>query len=170
MGRPKHLLVDSSGISWLEQITGRLGPFVERCVISGRGEVPVSCHHFERVTDLPGISGPLAGIGAVMRQYPWTSWVVLACDLPDVSAAAIDWLLKQRRPGVIAVIPHNPVSGKREPLFAWYDFRCRPLLDQLCGAGILKISALGGRPGICEPVIPDGFIAAWRNVNRPEDI
>jgi molybdopterin-guanine dinucleotide biosynthesis protein A len=170
MGRPKHLLTGSDGRTWLEHTVERLRPFVAGCVISGGGTVPEPCRDLERIADLPGMAGPLAGIGAVVRCRPWTSWLVLACDLPDVSSPAIDWLLKQRRVGTVAVIPVNPENGHSEPLFAWYDFRCAPLLNDLLAGDTLKISSLCGRPGVHQPQIPLDLCSAWRNVNRAEEL
>lgn len=170
MGRPKHLLTAADGRTWLEHAIEQMTPFVSGCVVSGAGALPEACGRLERVADLSGVAGPLAGIGAVVRRYRWTSWLVLACDLPAVSAPAISWLLGQRRPGVVAVIPRNPLHDRSEPLFAWYDFRCAPLLDRLCGAGILRMSSLCGQAGVHEPLIPVELCQAWRNVNWAEDL
>jgi len=170
MGRPKHLLPGSDGRTWLEHAVERLRPFVGQCVISGGGVLPEPCRDLERIADLPGVAGPLAGIGAVLRHRAWTSWLVLACDMPDVSAPAISWLLEQRRPGTVAVIPVNPLNGHSEPLFAWYDFRCLPLLDELLAGGVLRVTSLRGRPGVHQPQIPVDLGAAWRNVNRAEEL
>ncbi|MBE0584453.1 MAG: molybdenum cofactor guanylyltransferase, partial [Desulfofustis sp.] len=170
MGHPKHLLTGSDGRTWLEHTVERLRPFVAGCVISGGGIVPDTCQDLERISDLPGVVGPLAGIGAVVRQRPWTSWLVLACDLPDVSSPAIAWLLQQRRVGTVAVIPVNPVNGYSEPLFAWYDFRCAPLLDDLLAGDMLRISSLRGHPAVHQPSIPLDLCGAWRNVNRVEEL
>jgi molybdopterin-guanine dinucleotide biosynthesis protein A len=122
------------------------------------------------VEDLPGIGGPLAGIGAVMRRRPFVSWVVLACDMPDITPTALNWLLGQRRDGSLAVIPFNPQSRKSEPLCAWYDYRCGVLIEDLLLAGEQKISLLCGKEGVNEPVIPDDLSSRWRNVNRPEEL
>lgn len=170
MGRPKHLLPGDGGRTWLEHAVELLRPFVDQCVISGGGAVPESCRELPRIADLPGVAGPLAGVGAVLYQRAWTSWLVLACDMPDASAPAISWLLAQRRPGAVAVIPVNPLTGHSEPLFAWYDFRCAPLLDQLLVGGTLRIGSLRGQPGVHQPQIPVELCGAWRNVNRAEDL
>ncbi len=170
MGRPKHLLPGSDGRTWLEHAVERLRPFVAQCVISGGGVLPEPCRDLKRIADLEGVAGPLAGIGAALRHRAWTSLLVLACDMPDVSAPAISWLLEQRRPGTVAVIPINPLSYQSEPLFAWYDFRCLPLLDEMLAGGIRRINSLRGRPGVHQPRIPAALCAAWRNVNRAEDL
>lgn len=170
MGRPKHLLPASDGRTWLEHAVERVRPFVSQCVVSGGGAMPEASRNLTRIADLPGVAGPLAGIGAALQYHAWTSWLVVACDMPDVSAPAISWLLQQRRPGVVAVIPFNPLNDRSEPLLAWYDFRCAPLLDQLLADGIFRIRTLRGRPGVHQPQIPADLCSAWRNVNRAEDL
>jgi len=170
MGQPKHLLPAGDGRTWLERTVSCIIPFVSDCLLSGRGEIPASCAGLTRVDDLPGVCGPLAGIGAVLRYEPPTSWVISACDMPDLDGQAVEWLLTQRQPGRVAVIPRNPLSGRSEPLLAWYDFRCLPLVEQLVADETARVSALCGLPGVWEPAIPDRLVNSWRNVNRAEEL
>lgn len=170
MGRPKHLLQDKAGKSWLEGLAEKISPFVEQLVISGQGEVPGPLRRIERIDDLPGMHGPLAGIGALFRKHPFTSWLVSACDMPQIDARAIDWLLAQRqRPGV-AVLPRNPESGRFEPLLACYDYRCGPLIESLIRSGSRKISELAENNLVVQPEIPIDLIGCWQNVNYPDEL
>lgn len=170
MGRPKHLIEDEQGITWLERTIAAVHPLVSELVLSGAGDIPERLSHLPRVQDLPGIGGPLAGIGAVMRSRPFVSWIVLACDMPDITPTALNWLLDQRYGGSVAIIPHNPQSGRSEPLCAWYDYRCGVLIEDLLASGEQKISALCGKKGVTEPLIPDELSPCWRNVNRPDEL
>ena len=170
MGSPKHLITGTAGTSWLEQSLDLLCSQVSRVVISGAGEIPQGIGQFPRVDDLPGVSGPMAGISAVLKQYPLVSWIVIACDMPDISIESVRWIVEQRRPGRCAVIPRNPITDRIEPLFGWYDFRSAPLLESLIDRGEMKMSSLGECPGIYCPVIPANLVDAWKNVNRPEEL
>lgn len=170
MGRPKHLLRRDDGRTWLEGTVDQLRPFVSRCVLAGDGDLPASCTDFERVSDLSGVIGPLAGIGAVLQHHPWTSWLVVACDMPDIDADAIDWLLSRRRPGFVAVIPVNAERGGNEPLFAWYDFRSLSLIQQLLRQGSLRPREMAAYKKVLQPPIPASLVHCWRNVNRPEEL
>jgi molybdopterin-guanine dinucleotide biosynthesis protein MobB len=169
MGRPKHLL-RQNGCSWLEQTAGKLASKTAQVVISGSGQIPDSLAALPRVPDAPGLTGPLAGILAVMRWQPAVSWQVTACDLPDVHPDSLQWLLDQRRPGMRAILPDLERGGSLEPLLAWYDFRCRPLLENLAASGSLRLNKLAEQDGICALRPPDHLHGSWRNVNTPEEL
>lgn len=170
MGRAKHLLPTLTGESWLERTLATVQPLVTGVVISGQGEIPTGLTDYHRIADLPGLAGPLTGILAAMRWQPEVSWLLLACDLTDLSSAALNWLLAERRPGSWAIIPHQAGSDRLEPLLAWYEPRCRHLFEQLKTTGIAKISRVADSGKIHRPAIPAELATAWRNVNRPEDL
>ncbi|WPD23656.1 MAG: molybdopterin-guanine dinucleotide biosynthesis protein B [Candidatus Electrothrix scaldis] len=169
MGRPKHLIREKNQ-TWLEHAVEVLSPKVDQVVISGSGDIPKSLSHLPRIPDAPGLAGPLAGILSVMRWHGAASWLVMACDQPDVQAESLDWLLAQRRPGVRAVLPDLHGNGHLEPLLAWYDFRCRPQLEAIAASGSLRISRLANTTGICHVQPPEHLHSSWRNVNTPEQI
>jgi len=169
MGSPKHLLTDFTGRTWLENTIDCLKPYVENIVISGTGDVPRSITRYQRVTDLAGVSGPIAGIGALFREQPLHSWLVLACDMPDVSTESIKWLLQQRKPGRAGVIPRSS-GGRSQPLFAWYNYRSVPLITDMIKKGEMRVSRLGEYETMYQLEIPEALRGAWRNVNCPAQL
>lgn len=170
MGCPKHLIQHENGETWLERSLATLSPFVDDLVISGGGELPTALQTTERVDDLPGVQGPLAGIRALLNHYPFCSWVILACDMPNLDPRSIAWLLSQRKGRQRAVIPRNPHTGRSEPLLAWYDYRCAPLIDNMIASGKRKISELCNFELTAQPLIPEVLVVSWRNVNYPEEL
>lgn len=170
MGRPKHLIRHTGGETWLERSVKTLSPFVDELFISGAGELPPVLRDLPRVDDLPGIQGPLAGIGALIKEHPWSSWLVLACDLPNLEASAITWLLNQRSGRYRAIIARNPSTGRREPLLAWYDYRSGPLIEKLITSGESRVRGLADNELTSQPWIPDELADCWRNVNYPEEL
>lgn len=170
MGRPKHLIRHTSGETWLERSLATLDPFVDELFISGTGELPPDLVDTPRVDDLPGVQGPLAGIGAVLKERPWSSWLVLACDLPNLEASAISWLLNQRSGRYRAIIAKNPSTGRSEPLLAWYDYRSGSLIDKLIVSGGSRVRELVESGLTRQPRIPDELADCWRNVNYPEEL
>lgn len=170
MGQPKHLIQYESGKTWLERSLAAIRPFVDDLVVSGGGELPVALEGTVRIDDLPGLEGPLAGIGALVRQHPFSSWLVLACDMPNLNEHSIAWLLAQREGRQRAVIPRNPGTGRSEPLLAWYDYRCGPLIEHMIAAGSRRISELCDEELTGQPWIPDDLVHCWRNFNYPEDL
>jgi len=170
MGRPKHLIKRADGRSWLEYLISLLEPLVTEVVVSGAGELPDSLRGMERVDDLTGVGGPLAGIGALLRKRPFVTWLICACDMPYITSASVEWLLAQRKRGVAAVVPRNPETSRSEPLFAWYDYRSSSLVEDLIAAGSSRISELCRHERIYQPEIPRSWTGCWRNINYPDQV
>lgn len=170
MGQPKHLIVSPDGRSWLERAVDILSPVVEQILISGAGEVPRSLQHLTRIADLETVPGPLSGIGAAFKAYPDVSWLVLACDMPRITSQSISWLLDQRADEHLAVVPRNPLTGKSEPLFAWYGRQSRFLIEQMIDSGCERISGICSYEQVHQPVIPAEYRGSWRNYNRQEEL
>lgn len=169
MGRPKHLVLEG-GRTWLERIVERLSPTVEKVVLVGSGAVPRTLSHLHQVPDATGIEGPMAGLTAAMRWAPFVSWLVVGCDMPDVSHRSLEWLLSTRRPGVWATLPRLPGRSGVEPLLAYYDFRAATVLEGLVAEGQTALAALAEHPKVITPLAPAHLRAAWRNVNTPDEL
>jgi molybdopterin-guanine dinucleotide biosynthesis protein A len=76
---------------------------------------------YQTITDLRSGIGPLAGIQAALRAYPAQAWLVLACDLPFLSAATLQHLIAQRATARLATAYLSQFDGKPEPLCAIYE-------------------------------------------------
>ena len=169
MGRPKHLL-EEEGSTWVERTVAVLRTRVEQVVIAGEGRLPASLAGECRVADVVGLKGPLAGILAAFRCYPEVSWLVAACDLPDMGSAALQWLLDHRRLGALAVLPTLDDDGRVEPLLAYYDRRCLSVLEEMAARSELRLQGLRHRRGVVTPQPPVGLRRCWRNVNTPQEL
>jgi molybdopterin-guanine dinucleotide biosynthesis protein MobB len=159
MGRPKQRLV-SDGRTFLQIAYDALAPHVGRLVLlGGEGDG-------ERLPDVAGIGGPLAGLLAAVRWEPEAAWVVCACDLPRVTPRAVAWLLAQRRPGRWVVMPSTPDGP--QPLLAIYEPPSFAALERLAPRqGPHRLA----EHEWARPVpVPGDLIAEWANVNRPEDL
>ena len=168
MGRPKHL-IPHAGKTWLERTAGVLRSVCAQVAILGAGEVPPELADCLRLSDAPGLRGPLAGILAAMRWAPTRSWVMAACDLPALTAEALQWLQSTRRPGVWATLPRLRPDFPPEPLLAFYDFRSRLVLERQAAAGNFKVADLVAHPKTLSPLIPQDLARAWQNVNSPDE-
>jgi molybdopterin-guanine dinucleotide biosynthesis protein A len=107
----------------------------------------------------------MAGMLAAMRWRPDASWVFVACDLPRVSPAAVQWLLSKRAPGVWAILPRLPDCQKVEPLLACYESRARLLLENSHAP-----SELAQLSSVMTPEPPPEIAGAWVNMNTPMDV
>jgi len=173
MGRPKHLLPLADGSLWLERTAALLRPRVAGVVLVGAGEIPASLAALPHLEDAPSAhglaqglaQGPLAGIVAAFHFRPQASWLVLACDMPLLSEAALDWLLAAREPGDWAVMPRLAEDARPQPLFAWYGHECGPLFEKRLALGAMRLHDLAAHPRIRSPLVPASLAEAWRNVN-----
>jgi molybdopterin-guanine dinucleotide biosynthesis protein A len=169
MGSPKHLL-RAGGRSWLEQTVEQLAGVTAETVLLGPGEAPAALAGLRRLADVPDVPGPMAGILAALRWAPRRSWLIVACDLPHLTRPAVEWLLTWRRPGVWAAIPRLAADRPLEPLLAYYDFRARPLLEQLAARSCFRPAAIAESAQVLTPAPPADLAKAWTNVNQPEDL
>ncbi len=170
MGQPKHLIMDGCGKTWLEHSVAILKPFVDGIVISGAGTLPGSLTGTPRLADIPGVVGPLTGILAAVRWLPQVSWLLIACDMPHISAEAVEWLLSYRRPGCWGCVPRMTEVSHFEPLFACYDTRTAGLFERQAQSGEMRMSSVARHPKINNPVIPELLRYGWENVNTPEQL
>ena len=169
LGTPKHLL-KREGKTWLERTVEILQQVTEQTVIVGDGELPANLRDCIRLYDVPEVDGPMAGILAAMRWAPQASWLVAACDLPNLSVQALRWLLEARRPGVWATLPKLPNRKHFEPLLAHYDFRSRLLLERMAQQRSFSFDLLASSPKVITVTPPAELASAWVNINTPEQL
>jgi len=170
MGRPKHLIKGSNGLTWIENTVSLLQPFTKDIVLSGAGDVPDVLSSLTRIPDVPDVQGPLTGILAAMRWHPDSCWLLLACDMPSISPEAIEWLLSNRSPDVWGVVPRLKEDSFLEPLLAVYEPQAREYLEELYRSGCFRISVAARRSKIINPVVPEALSSAWGNINTPDEL
>lgn len=168
MGQPKHLL-RAGNVSWIERTVDVLAGAVDRVAIIGSGVVPDPVAACPRLPDVPDAAGPLAGMLSAMRWARGASWLFVACDMPEFTRDAIDWLLTQRIPGARALLPRL-TDDRVEPLCAWYDPRLTPALEAIAASGRYGLQSLATRRDVSCPRVPARFAPAWRNANTPAEI
>lgn len=169
MGTPKHLLSEG-GRLWIERTVATLARLTGQVVIAGNGALPGSLLRVPRVDDAAGLAGPLAGILGAFRRYPGVSWLIAACDQPHLRLEALQWLLGERRPETLAILPVLAGDGRVEPLLAYYDYRCGTVLETMATQGIHRLNALKEVPGVVSPQPPPHLRDAWCNINRPDEL
>ena len=65
--------------------------------------------------------GPIVGIRSALAAFPHVAWLVVACDLPFLSDAALEQLLSLRDPGLLATAFRSTHDGLPEPLCAVWE-------------------------------------------------
>jgi molybdopterin-guanine dinucleotide biosynthesis protein A len=112
-------------------------------------------------------AGPLAGIQAALASSA-ASWnLIVACDMPSVTADFLEDLLGRAEcSGELCLLPVAP-GGRLHPLCAAYHRDCLPALTAAIESGARRVRdvALTLKPRFLQ--VPDA--APLANVNTPEE-
>jgi molybdenum cofactor guanylyltransferase len=114
-----------------------LNDFCERSFVSVRPDQRDEAMRatLPQIVDLqPGI-GPIAGISAALTTHPNAAWLVLACDLPFLSAKTLDHLIAHRDAKRIATAYRSTHDGLPEPLCAIWEPASRAAVTAWIAAG-----------------------------------
>ena len=136
MGQDKAAL-RIGGRSQLERAMTLLAPHVARAFVSVRKDQradPLRAG-FEQIEDTREDLGPIAGIIAAQARFPQSAWLVLACDLPLLDAATLEFLVRARAPGRQATAFRSSHDALPEPLCAVYEPESRAALAAYVARG-----------------------------------
>jgi molybdenum cofactor guanylyltransferase len=111
--------------------------------------------------------GPIVGIRSALAAYPKAAWLVLACDLPFLSDAALSQLLRERDSESLATAYRSTHDGLPEPLCAvWEPAAAAALAAYQAGGADCPRKFLMRHPArLLEPQDR----RALDNVNTPEE-
>ena len=127
---------------------------------------PARARHPMIVDSIAG-EGPIVGIRSALAANAQVAWLVLACDLPFLSDAALSQLLRERDPTAVATAYRSAHDGLPEPLCA--------IWEPAAAAALAADEAEGGR---CPrkflirqavPLLEPKDRRALDNVNTPEE-
>ena len=79
--------------------------------------------------------GPLSGILSAFQQKPDGAWLTVACDLPYLSAATLQYLVQHRNPSKMATAFIDPEGKFPEPLITLWEPRAYPVLLSFLSQG-----------------------------------
>ena len=169
-GVAKGLLTDDAGLS----IIARL---VEELKIAGIAEIVISANspHQYRTFDKPIVAdihpnlGPLGGIEAVLAHFTMhcQSVVLLACDLPNITADEILKLIDAHRAAPSRIVVAGTPEGQ-QPLCAVVPVAVLPQVTAAIAAGSLGVGRLWRSLGAWVVEIDDP--ARFLNINTPRDL
>jgi molybdopterin-guanine dinucleotide biosynthesis protein A len=89
-------------------------------VRAGQTADPTRAHRPMIVDSVAG-EGPIVGIRSALAAHPHTAWLVLACDLPFLSDAALSQLLGGRDASGLATAFRSAYDELPEPLCAIWE-------------------------------------------------
>lgn len=169
MGRDKALLL-RDGSTQLQRAVELLGRHVDRVFVSTRADQQSDPERrrFPQIVDRYADVGPVAGILSALEAHPDVTWLVVACDLPNVDDGTIEFLLDHRgemQPFTAFASSHD---GLPEPLCALYRPAALPVIRGFVEAGTIcprKILIRSGAQLLQQP-----NPAALENINTPADL
>jgi molybdopterin-guanine dinucleotide biosynthesis protein A len=97
---------------------------------------PTRAHRPMIVDSVEG-EGPIVGIRSALAAFPTHAWLVLACDLPFLTDAALSQLLRERDAAGVATAYRSAHDGLPEPLCA--------IWEPAAGAALASYQEGGGR-------------------------
>jgi len=177
MQRDKAALV-YDGATQLDRVFALLGRHVSPVFVSARrtqADEPARAGK-PLIFDDPALSGidreaqaggPIVGIRSAFARFPGAAWLVLACDLPFLSDAALGQLLAARDPTRLATAFRSVHDGLPEPLCAIWEPAAAAALAAHQAAGsqcprkfLIRADAL---------LVDPADRRALDNVNTPEE-
>jgi molybdopterin-guanine dinucleotide biosynthesis protein A len=169
MGADKALL-ERDGQSQLAFAVGLLEQHVERVFVSTREDQQNEPERarYDLVIDHYDDMGPLAGILSAMDDHPGADWLVVACDLPNISDETLRYLLENRSAAHPFTAYTSSHDGLPEPLCSIYRADSATLIRQFADDGMYcpRKILIRSDTHLLKQIDP----ASLDNVNTPDDL
>ena len=172
MGRDKACIMVGGQPLWQLQLAKLRALEPAELFISGRPDGPYTDSGIEIVPDAERDLGPLAGFAALLRRATSPLVLVLAIDLPALSADFLSVLATRSRRSGAGLVPQN--ESWFEPLAAIYPRAALPLVEQFLREADRSLQR------VVRELITAGLASAlpltaaqvvqFRNVNTPGDL
>ena len=122
---------------------------------------------FPAIAELYPGEGPLGGILTALSHTPAHWNVMVACDMPEITAEFLTTLIEAaEHSGADALVPAGP-SGRPEPLCAVYHRRAKRGLEAAFARGVRAVTA--ALPAVRATLFPAPELSPFQNVNTPEE-
>lgn len=169
MGSDKALL-KQGGETQLSRVVTLLEAHVDRVFVSTRAEQAGDTERgkFEQIVDRYEELGPVAGILSALDSHKDVSWLVLACDLPNIDEATVTYLLENCSAGHPVTAYESVIDGLPEPLCAVYRPESRELMDGFVERGIVCPRKM--LINLDTHLLTQPSPGALHNINAPEDL
>ena len=172
MGRDKACVLIDGLPLWQRQLATLRAVHPRELFISGKPDGPYASADVEILADnFPGL-GPLAGLEAALRRASHPLVLVLAIDLPAMTATFLSDLVRQAAASATGCVPRE--DRWFEPLAAVYPRACLPLAEACLHETdrsmqrFVRLAVREGLEGIRD-VLP-GERALFKNLNQPGDL
>ena len=174
-GRSVRMGQDKSAIQWhgREQkyyMADMLAAVCDKVFISCRAEQQGDiAPGYTALPDTFDGGGPLIAIRSALRALPNVAWLVVACDLPLLDAATLQYLVAARNADGIATTFQSPFDGLPEPLITIWEPAAYAVLQAHIADGFkCPRKALIRNEQLVKMIAPP-HPQALLNANTPED-
>jgi molybdopterin-guanine dinucleotide biosynthesis protein A len=123
---------------------------------------------YQQIVDRYEDMGPLAGILSAMESFPDAGWLVLACDLPNVDAHTIEYLINNRSYEHPFTAYRSSHDGLPEPLCAFYAPGSSEVVKGFADDGIICPRKIMIRSDT--KLLDQANSESLDNINTPEDL
>ncbi len=124
MGKDKSL-INYHGKPQRDYLIDLLKPFCDQVFISSsKNSKPpqtVIPDHFD-------LDSPLNGILSAFHFDPFTAWLTVPVDMPNINSKAVEYLIKHRNEHKTATCFFDSEGKNPEPLFTIWEAKAKPLL------------------------------------------
>jgi molybdenum cofactor guanylyltransferase len=158
-----------AGVTQLDRAFELAGRHVSQVFVSVRASQITDPARSQKpmIVDSVRGEGPIVGIRSALVAYPNVAWLVLACDLPFLSDAALSQLLRERDATALATAYRSAHDGLPEPLCAiWEPAAAAALAAYDSGGGSCPRKFLIRH---AVPLLEPQDMRALDNVNTPEE-
>ncbi len=123
---------------------------------------------FAQIIDRYDDLGPVAGILSAMEERPDDDWLVVACDLPNLSSETLQALVAARDEDAAMVAFRSSHNDLPEPLCAIYAHDSRDTIQRFVDDGIKcpRKMMINSDTHLLQQPQPD----ALDNMNSPDDL
>lgn len=135
MGTDKAFL-DVGREAMIRRVAEELAKLFAELLICGGEEETGKRLGLRVITDLIKGGGPLSGIHAALHGAKYGQSLVVACDMPFVSAPLAQYMIRQAE-GYDVAVPRHGIH--LQPLFAVYSKSCSKVVEESLHAGRYKI-------------------------------
>lgn len=171
-GKSNRMGQDKGLIEWYGKehryyMADMLQKFCASVFISCRKEQEQEIHNrnYKTISDACQNAGSYGAILSAFNKSPDAAWLVVACDLPLVDEATIEYLLQNRKPSMVATTFKSPYDNLPEPLITVWEPCSLAVLLSFLSAGITcpRKALLNSQVHIIQPPHPEKLV----NVNTP---
>jgi len=168
MGSDKAAL-QTDGETQLKRTVRLLNRHVDYVFVSTRADQLDDVRSgFNQIVDAYDDLGPVAGILSAMDSDPEKSWLVLACDLPNIDDETIEFLVASADPDCPVTAYVSVVDGLPEPLCAIWRPGSRVIIERFVADGYQcpRKMLINSPTRMLEQPVP----GALHNINTPDDL